>query len=202
MADLRLCSIPDCGKSYYAKGCCNKHYKRLKKYGDPEGKAARGPCESTKFVTEVALPYKGEECLIWPFARKSQGGYGLITADGRMMHASRYICILVNGHPSDPKLQAAHSCGNGHLGCVSPGHLRWATAKENAADKLSGPNKGKDYRHLISGAKNGRAKLTEDQARQALSLKGVISQTKIAAEFGVNKTTISYLHKRKSWAYL
>lgn len=52
----------------------------------------------------------------------------------RRMAASRAMCILANGLPPDGKTFAIHSCGNGHLSCVNPKHLRWGSPKENAQD--------------------------------------------------------------------
>lgn len=37
MATSRLCSIPDCGNTYYARGWCQAHYTRQRRYGDPVG---------------------------------------------------------------------------------------------------------------------------------------------------------------------
>jgi hypothetical protein len=31
-------------------------------------------------------------------------------------------------------MMAIHCCGNGHLSCVNPAHLRWGTAKDNGKD--------------------------------------------------------------------
>lgn len=35
MSKASLCSIHECGKSFYARGLCNTHYKRLLRNGDP-----------------------------------------------------------------------------------------------------------------------------------------------------------------------
>ena len=32
---LNLCEIDDCGRPFRAKGLCDMHYKRMRKYGDP-----------------------------------------------------------------------------------------------------------------------------------------------------------------------
>src|SRR5690349_16534473 len=73
------------------------------------------------------------DCLKWPFADDGKG-YGVIKVDGRQQYAHRIMCTLVNGEPPTELHETAHSCGNGHLGCVHPGHVRWATRAENHAD--------------------------------------------------------------------
>lgn len=80
--------------------------------------------------------YQGQECLIWPFARDG-GGYGQLINDGKRCGAHRLMCALANGSPpAGAIVNAAHECGNGHLGCVSPRHLVWKTKSENEADRV------------------------------------------------------------------
>lgn len=132
---LRTCSIAGCTTSEKARRLCSAHYNRWKKYGDPTaGRPARAqPGEATRFVEAVAVPFTGLECLIWPYG-KYPNGYGQIsTGDGTKV-VSRLVCELAHGLPPTPKHEAAHSCANGHSGCVNPRHLRWATSKENKAD--------------------------------------------------------------------
>lgn len=80
-------------------------------------------------LDHVEYPEKG--CLIWPFARDGKG-YGSLGKKG----AHRRMCEIVNGPAPTPKHHAAHSCGNGHLGCVHPRHVRWATCSENQMDRF------------------------------------------------------------------
>ena len=75
-----------------------------------------------------------EECIIWPFAR-DKAGYGRVLFMGRTMTANRAICIMRHGEPQSEKLDAAHTCGRGRDGCVSPNHVYWATRAKNLSDK-------------------------------------------------------------------
>jgi hypothetical protein len=165
MANSRLGSIPDHGK--------------------PLGQGA-------KFILEVVLTHEGNDCLAWPYSRNEQG-YGRLSVDDKMVRASRYVCMLVHGDPPTPKHHAAHSCGNGHLGCVAPRHLRWATPKQNYADRLEHGTHARSER-------NGKAKLTEDQAREILSLKGIRFQRQLASDFGVAEGTIANIHSGRTWS--
>ena len=44
----------------------------------------------------------------------------------------RLVCRAKWGDPPPGKTQAIHTCG--HKWCIAPGHLRWGSAAENAAD--------------------------------------------------------------------
>src|SRR6185503_14814151 len=78
--------------------------------------------------------YALDDCLIWPFCR-TQSGYGHIGYEGKLWTAHRLMCQVAHGEPPTPKHVAAHECGNGHLGCVNPRHLRWKTQSENQHDR-------------------------------------------------------------------
>jgi hypothetical protein len=188
---FKTCSISNCGKAPHAKGYCSSHYDRLRKHGDPlGGGTSRG--EPMRFVHEVALRHIGDECLIWPFG---SDGYGKLWVEGKVVGAYRYICELVNGPPPTPEHEAAHNCGKGHLGCISPGHLEWKTHAENEADKLEHGTHNRGERH-------GCAKLSEAAVLEILALKGVESQRNLAKRFMISQTTISYIHAGRSWAWL
>jgi len=133
MTKHRICTIPDCGRKHKARGFCLLHYERFKQHGDPLFTLTAANGEPARFLAE-ALSYTGDDCLNWPFNR-SQKGYAQIWQDGRQTLAARRVCLLAHGPPPTPEHEAAHSCGNGHDGCIAPGHLRWATHAENIADK-------------------------------------------------------------------
>jgi hypothetical protein len=82
---------------------------------------------------ERHVNYSGDNCLTWPFGR-DKGGYGKFPHAGRCGAAHRQMCVLAHGEAPFPKALALHSCGNGHLGCVNPRHLRWGTYQDNIAD--------------------------------------------------------------------
>lgn len=81
------------------------------------------------------MAYEGDDCLTWPFL-KSPRGYARMHVNGRDKRVSRLVCEEAYGTPPTPDHHAAHSCGKGHLACVTKRHLRWATPVENAADKI------------------------------------------------------------------
>lgn len=77
--------------------------------------------------------YRGRGCLIWPFGRNS-AGYAIYGRRGKAFYVHRYMCEYAHG-PAPKRHQAAHSCGNGDGGCVSPGHVSWKTPSANQHDR-------------------------------------------------------------------
>ena len=137
----------------------------------------------------------GDECVFWPFAR-CPNGYGKLRRDKRWWLAHRFVCTLVHGNGGETKPLVLHSCGNGHLGCVNPGHLRWGTAKENTRDAL-------DSGTFALGERANKSGLTADGVRQMrkLRLEGIALQP-IADKFGVSLAAASLAIRGKTWAHV
>jgi hypothetical protein len=191
---VRTCTIEGCGRAEKAKGLCGRHHKRMWKYGDPHFTKTKPRGVAQEFYENVVLTYEGEECLIWPFAR-TRNGYGTIKRNGRDGITSRFVCEDSHGPPPTLEHEAAHSCGNGRLGCVTKGHLSWKTRVENQADRLI-------HDTHIRGERSYTAKLTEAQAREILSLAGVESGGSIAKRYGVSRRAVYSIHKGLKWAWL
>nr|WP_246263712.1 HNH endonuclease [Chelativorans multitrophicus] len=192
--ERRRCSVDECGRPAVGRGYCNKHYLRLMKYGDAGAVDGTAPGEAQAYLVGVVLNYDGDECLIWPYYR-NEGGYGVVGEGDATRLVSRLVCEHEHGAPPTPKHEAAHSCGNGHLGCCTKSHLRWATRKENQGDRLI---------HGTSprGENCGNAKLTEQQVQTIRALRGVKRQIDIAHEYGIAETTVCEIQNRKLWAWL
>ena len=130
---MRTCSVDGCKKPHHCRGYCAGHNHRFVRYGTTDGRGIDNGAAWT-FLHEIVIPYSGDECLIWPFA-KADNGYARVRSPNRTSAAAhRIVCQAVNGDQPEGKNQVAHSCGRGRQGCVAPKHLRWATAKENAED--------------------------------------------------------------------
>lgn len=193
MAANRLCSIPGCGKKHLARGFCRRHYGRLQAHGDPEG-GATFVGEPMRFYLE-ALQYTGEDCLFWPFG-KIPDGYGVMRLDGKPQLVHRLVCKHSYGPPPSRRHEAAHSCGNGHRGCVAKGHLRWALPKENAADKNA-------HGTHLRGTQAVNSKLDE---RAVASIRARLrtgeSTRSIASDYGVARETVRQIGHGKRWGWL
>lgn len=195
MATPRICSIPDCGKPEKTRGWCVAHYTRWHRHGDPLVLNRPPNGARRQFFEDVVMKYEGGGCLYWPYA-KSGVGYGDIDVKGwssRLVH--RLVCERVHGPAPTHEHEAAHTCGQGVQGCVSPKHISWKTRAENIADKL-------DHGTTLRGEKHNLAVLTERNVREIRTLCGKIPQSKIAAMFGVTQSQISHINTGKSWGWL
>lgn len=184
------CSV--CDKPARARGLCKPHYNRLMAYGYPTaGAPLRGNVQA--FFRDVVLTHDKDECLIWPFARSN--GYAVISVKRKAKSVCRMVCAERNGPPPSDRHEAAHSCGRGHLGCVSKTHLSWKLPIDNQADRI-----GHDTHKR--GARTWCAKLNKEQAEAILARKGTDSQRSLAREFGVSREAIRNIHDGKSWAWI
>lgn len=164
----------------------------MKRYGDPlSGSTYKG--EPNRFYEDVVLQYEGDECLIWPYAKGGQAAR--LSVFGKLRVVPRMVCEVVNGPPPSDEYEAAHECGNGHLGCVTKRHLSWKTPAGNAADR---------YIHGTQrfGESSPKSKITEDDVIEIRSLFGKETQVAIAKRYGLNQSTISVIQARKTWQHV
>lgn len=188
----RICSISDCGKAWRSRGLCGRHYQRLLAYGDPlAGGTFRG--DPLKWIETHAFHTSGE-CLTWPFARTGKGVANIQYGD-QQMPAARLMCIMAHGGPPEIDLQTAHSCGNGHLGCVNPVHLRWATQIENSSDMIA-------HGTSTAGERHPMVKLSEKDVIAIRSMKGRYSLSQLSQMFGVGRANLSLIIRGKTWRHL
>lgn len=187
----RVCEIPGCGKKHEAKGLCFSHYARWRRHGDP----LKGGTPSGAAIDWLRAhkDFEGHECLIWPFSTDERG-YGQICQKGKKEKVSAVMCKHRHGPPPTPYHEAAHTCGKGHLACVNPQHVRWATATENAADKIL-------HGTVSRGAKRWSAKLTEANVIEIRSIVSLSART-IADKFNVSERTIRDILSRRKWRWL
>ena len=112
----------------------------------------------------------------------------------RYVLVSRLICEAFHGESPTPSHQAAHN--NGDPLDNRAENLRWATAKENTADRII---HGTDLR----GSDHPRAKLADDDVRKIMiALDQGVPGTRLAEQFGVGKAQISSIKHRRSWAHI
>lgn len=187
------CVVDGCLASVASGGLCGKHHMRFKRHGSTEvAGAANG--DLMRYILDVALPYSGSDCLIFPY-NKSSRGYGQVRHEGQTYVASRLVCQMKHGDPPEPSYEAAHSCGRGGDGCVNPRHLRWATRAENQADRLI---HGTDNR----GKKHHYARLTEAQVREIRALRGHVPQSQVAIQYGIGQPHVCAIQTGQEWAWL
>lgn len=180
MAEKRICSVDGCGKPARSRGRCMPHYRAAAKRGDIIVK----PLTETRlqYIHRVVLNYKGDACFFWPFLTSNRHRPCMYFR-GRIIGVSRAVCMLAHGEPERPDMEAAHSCAKGHLGCVNPAHLRWATKIENLAE-----------RGQLVGR---RIVLSAPIAREIRA--SVTSVVELAERYGVTVRTVSRIRNGHSW---
>ena len=134
--------------------------------------------------------YAGDDCLLWPFAKDALRGHGMLGyTDEAGKHVSkkahRLMCELAHGLPPTKWHEAAHECGNGHLGCVNPRHLSWKTRSANQLDRRKHGTANKS-------PNGGRTRLSLEQIEEIRSLKGKITPARLAESFGMKRGGIEY----------
>lgn len=83
--------------------------------------------------------------------------------------------------------------------------------RDPSADNLEYLTQGDNNKHAYRiglkrhvqpiGEKNHAAKLTLEQARRVISLKGIDSQASIGRLFGISTTAVRLIHKGKNWSH-
>jgi len=194
MADNGICGVEGCGKPAKVRSQCSTHYNKW--LLSPEGLAAKGVANGTlPEWLRNHVGWVGDECLIWPFARMPKGYPCVLRLDGIKTYAHRHMCRLRHGPPPQNGMDAAHSCGRGHDGCVNPNHLRWATRKSNMDDSVR-------LGTLSRGSSRYNSILSEQDVRTIRNLLGSLQQKEIAAQLGVRPQCVQAVAARKTWAWL
>lgn len=137
------------------------------------------------------LNYRGNECVVWPLSRIPHTGYGVVCINGQRAYAHRVMCEFEHGPAPTPEHESAHSCNNGHLGCITPRHLSWKTRSGNQLDRRANGTHGHGS-HL-------RYKLTPQQVDEIRGLRGKETQSAIAVRFGVSRENVCIIQAGKSW---
>lgn len=140
----------------------------------------KGDGDLFKFILDH-VAHGGDECVIWPYGRLPKG-YGILSYNGRSWRAHRLMCILAHGEPPTRQHLAAHSCGNGHGGCINPKHLDWKTTSENNFDRrLHGT--------AVTSYAGGKGKLKPEQVQTIRSSVGITDAAQ-AQQIGVSEETV------------
>lgn len=152
--------------------------------------------KKTGAFLEQNAAHPGDECLIWPYGRDG-GGYARAKVSGyttRLAH--RIMCEMAHGKPPFLGAVARHECGNGHLGCVNPRHLKWGTVAENNADKeIHGT---KPIGHRIARSILCPDAVRDIRQRQAAGM----TQKQIAAVHNVHPTTVQAVIEGRTWRHV
>ena len=187
------CAIDGCDRKIHAQHLCNTHYQRSRRGTTISGEIPPvTPKGAAQRALKSVLEYDGEDCLLWPHKRGTNG-YALIWNPGGTPLVHRIVCEHQNGPPPSADYQAAHSCGNGNMGCVARRHLSWKTPAGNYQDRVV-------HGTGAVGAQNGNARLSVDDVLNIRSLKEKISRQDIAKMYGITPNTVDGIQSGRKWA--
>jgi len=74
-------------------------------------------------------------------------------------------------------------------------NLFWITEQQNIDQRTADGN-------TKFGENHGRARLTEDQAKEIFQKKGVVTQEKLAEQYKVSPATIAMIHCKINWKHI
>lgn len=190
----KICAVEGCDKKKHGYIYCAKHYYKYKTYGDPlGGRRGASPGAPMKWIQDNK-DYDGDDCLKWPF-EITRHGYGCVKQNGKKRVASRVMCEVAHGIHPDDKMEACHSCGNGHLACMNPSHLSWKTRTGNVRDAM-------DHGTWKHGDMDPNAKLDERKVREIRDLARSQTHSQIAKWYGITKNQVYKVVSKRQWAWV
>jgi hypothetical protein len=142
----------------------------------------------------------GPDGSVWTRRRKGRGqlgyvwrqmhptvtalGHHVVTlTDRKQVYVHDLICTAFHGDRPSPAHQCRHL--NGVAGDARSDNLAWGTVAQNRADAVA--------HGTVTGEANGRAKLTDTQIAEIMTLRGREKRRVIGERFGISITYVSYL---------
>jgi hypothetical protein len=189
----KTCGVAGCQRRLMATGLCDLHYKRRWATGEigPSNLVIAERGEPLQWLLDHAKTHVSG-CLTWPYSR-APDGRATIAINRYAMPAARVMCEIVHGPAPFPKAEAAHRCGLGRQGCVSPACVRWATRSENQMDRVIHGTSNR-------GERCTKSKLTQEQVLAIRTDKR--SCKEIASHYGVSVNHVKSIRGRRSWRWL
>jgi len=191
----KICDVDGCdrkARSNIARWC-GKHYHRWQRHGSPDVLIRDHKNTKGSFFSKIEIVTESG-CWVW-MGSLTESGYGRFFIGGELISAHRYSYGVHNGGIPDVPLGGADSRGNCVLHtcdircCVNPEHLYLGTHQDNMDDMNS---RGRANRPI--GADHFRAKFNESQVADIISKRNAgESCPSIAKDYGVSKSTISYI---------
>lgn len=129
------------------------------------------------------------DCWTWKRPLYSKEHYPQIRNGGKKLKVHRLFFEMFF-RPLLPGECVLHSCDN--PSCCNPVHLHAGSQKENAMQRAAKGRSGN-----VNGEKNGRAKITKEEAAYILTSKE--SYSKLGAKFGVTKQAVYSIKKNINW---
>lgn len=200
----RQCRIENCCEPHKGRGLCNRHLKRLRKFGDPlmtvitasdEKRRERGSQLTLDWLFSRAIPEPNSGCWIWLYAIGTNG-YGAINIRGKTRAAHRVAYEVATSTIVPREIDVCHSCDV--RVCINPDHLFAGTRLDNMQDCIA---KGR-FKPLVpmSGDDSPNSKLSSDQVLAIRADRR--SNRSLARAYGVDRITIASIRLRKTWRHI
>lgn len=139
------CSIADCTDATKARGWCNRHYHRWRRFGDPTHVDQVRGTPSERFWRKVQ---KTAACWEWR-AFRDQDGYGVFgVRTGLSVRAHRFAYEDLVG-PIPDGLVIDHLCRN--RACVNPAHLEPVENRTNILRGVGSPAQNARREFCVNG---------------------------------------------------
>ena len=119
----------------------------------------------------------------------TNGNYFRVKLADKSVFVHWLVCCAFHGPPPEG-MKALHWNDNPIDNRAD--NLRWGTNQDNSDDAS---RNGKTRK----GVNHPRVKLTLSEVEQIKSLKGSLSERKIAPLFGVSRSTINFIHSGRTW---
>lgn len=156
-----------------------------------------------RFLIHVRMA-DGDACWEWTGSRARRGSvysYGIFCAlgkRGRRILAHRLAWLIANG-PIPPGLVVRHRCDN--VICVRVSHLEIGTQADNLRQWRE---RGRaHFNRFTTGAGHPNAKMDAERVRTIRARRSAgVALAKIAAEFGLNASTVHDIVRRRTWGHV
>lgn len=158
----------------------------------------RAPSTEKRYWAKVDTSGGPDAC--WPWTGTKPKGYGrfwdgtyMPSGRGRYVHVTRWAWAEYIG-PIPDGMFICHTCDN--PSCCNQRHHFLGTPADNVADR---DRKGRTA--SPAGVQNAASKLTPEQVAKIREryAAGAISQSALAAEFGVCQTNVSHIIRGATW---
>lgn len=140
-------------------------------------------------LAACSIPEPNSGCLLWTKGL-NRDGYAFVKVRGKVRGAHRLAWEMAHG-PIPDGMCVCHKCDV--PSCINPGHLFLDTQLGNIADMVA------KRRHAKGTAKRS-AKLTDEQALAIRADKR--PQRTIAAEYGVDPSTVCRTRRQEQWGHI
>jgi hypothetical protein len=132
-------------------------------------------------------------CWLFDGPRSNKYGHTKIGFNRKFITIARVSWMIHRG-PIPPGMHVLHKCIGTPM-CWNPDHLYLGTNKDNARDRMVQGRKGD-----VTGAKNGRAKLTGREVAEIRGPTAGFLYSQIAEMYGVSVSAISDIRRGVAWA--